>query len=68
MSHGDHISARATRRLRLGGRVQGVGFRPFVSRSAHQFGITGSVCNRGGEVEIITRASPRSWNAFSTTC
>ncbi len=34
------------------GRVQGVGFRPFVSRLAHEFGLTGWVLNRSGQVEI----------------
>jgi hydrogenase maturation protein HypF len=46
----------ATWRLRLTGHVQGVGFRPFVYRLAHEFGIAGSVCNLQGEVEILARA------------
>ncbi len=37
---------------RIGGRVQGVGFRPFVYRLAHDQCLTGWVRNCGGEVEI----------------
>lgn len=44
--------ARATRRICLTGHVQGVGFRPFVFRLAREYGITGWVRNRLGEVEI----------------
>ncbi|MGO9949751.1 MAG: carbamoyltransferase HypF [Steroidobacteraceae bacterium] len=40
------------RRWLIGGRVQGVGFRPFVYRLAHLHELTGWVRNRGGEVEI----------------
>ncbi|MEP6548915.1 MAG: carbamoyltransferase HypF [Gammaproteobacteria bacterium] len=39
-------------RWRIGGRVQGVGFRPFVYRLACRFELTGWVRNHGGEVEI----------------
>ena len=36
--------------------MQGVGFRPFVSRLADRYGISGSVCNKGSYVEIFARA------------
>ncbi|MDD5034262.1 MAG: carbamoyltransferase HypF [Methylococcaceae bacterium] len=39
-------------RILVTGRVQGVGFRPFVSRLANELGLTGWVRNRSGEVEI----------------
>ncbi|MDD2761782.1 MAG: Sua5/YciO/YrdC/YwlC family protein, partial [Methylomonas sp.] len=39
-------------RIELGGRVQGVGFRPFVSRLASALGLTGWVRNHSGQVEI----------------
>jgi hydrogenase maturation protein HypF len=39
-------------RWRIVGRVQGVGFRPFVYRLACQFALTGWVRNAGGEIEI----------------
>lgn len=53
-----------TRRLRLAGLVQGVGFRPFVSLTAHRFDITGSVCNRGGEVEIVAQGEAAQLERF----
>ena len=36
-----------TKKIRVYGIVQGVGFRPTVSRHAVAAGITGSVCNKG---------------------
>jgi hydrogenase maturation protein HypF len=39
-------------RWRIGGRVQGVGFRPFVYRLARRHALCGWVRNRSGEVEI----------------
>lgn len=43
--------------IRVYGIVQGVGFRPFVSRIAVKTGITGSVCNKGPYVEIYAQGS-----------
>jgi hydrogenase maturation protein HypF len=40
------------RRWRLGGRVQGVGFRPYVYRLAQHFGVSGWVRSDGRELEI----------------
>lgn len=47
-------------RLRLCGRVQGVGFRPFVLRLARRLDIAGSVQNLRGEVEIIAEGAHRA--------
>ncbi|CAG1772356.1 partial Carbamoyltransferase HypF, partial [uncultured bacterium] len=46
------------------GRVQGVGFRPFVSRIAHRFKLAGWVLNRGGEVEIRVEGPPQALAGF----
>lgn len=40
-------------KVTLTGHVQGVGFRPFVYRLASQYGITGQVQNRMGDVEVV---------------
>ena len=50
--------------LRVHGRVQGVGFRPFVYRLAHEFGLSGWVQNRSGEVEIQLQGDPAMLCAF----
>ena len=47
----DH-APRTARTWTVEGRVQGVGFRPFVYRLAHAHGITGTVQNLGGAVAI----------------
>lgn len=39
--------------IRLYGIVQGVGFRPFVKRTADEFDIHGTVANKGSYVEVI---------------
>ncbi len=57
-------SAGAARRWRIGGRVQGVGFRPFVYRLALHHELTGWVRNRGGEVEILAQGPMERLRAF----
>jgi hydrogenase maturation protein HypF len=51
-------------RILVTGRVQGVGFRPFVSRIAHELGLSGWVRNRSGEVEIHAEGPAESLDAF----
>jgi len=48
----------------LGGRVQGVGFRPFVYRVAQRFGIQGWVRNCSGEVEVLAQGAPELLQRF----
>jgi hydrogenase maturation protein HypF len=50
--------------IRLYGIVQGVGFRPFVSRTADRFGITGNVANKGSVVEIHASGDEESLKNF----
>ncbi len=52
------------RRLTITGQVQGVGFRPFVYRIAHQHHINGWVQNRRGEVLIFAEASTDALDRF----
>ena len=55
---------RVERRWRLGGRVQGVGFRPFVYRLASEHRLTGWVRNLGGEVEIHAEGAAEQVRVF----
>ena len=53
-----------TRRLRVYGIVQGVGFRPTVARHAMEAGIAGTVCNKGPYVEVYAQGSPEQLDRF----
>lgn len=57
-------SACEAHRLTITGQVQGVGFRPFVYRLAHHYGINGWVQNRRGEVRIYAEAPPALIDKF----
>ena len=46
-----------TEMIRAYGIVQGVGFRPFVSREADRLGLKGTVANKGSYVEIHAQGS-----------
>ena len=50
--------------IRVFGIVQGVGFRPFVSRAAASAKITGSVCNKGPYVEIFAQGTDEQLERF----
>ncbi len=54
----------AARRWTVGGRVQGVGFRPFVYRLAQRLRLDGWVMNRGGAVEVLAQGTNAALTAF----
>ena len=53
-----------TWRIRVYGIVQGVGFRPTVSRHATTHGIRGTVCNKGPYVEILAQGTKEQIDGF----
>jgi acylphosphatase len=56
-----------TRRLRIHGRVQGVGFRHYMTREARRRGVAGWVRNRSdGTVEAIVQGSLDAINGLIT--
>lgn len=55
---------RMDRIIRIYGIVQGVGFRPFVSRLAHELKVRGSVANKGSYVEVLARGSEDTIDEF----
>jgi hydrogenase maturation protein HypF len=60
----DADAGRVARRYVMTGRVQGVGFRPFVYRLAHRHGLTGHVRNLRGDVEVIVAGANDAVAAF----
>ena len=58
------MEEKVTRRIRVYGIVQGVGFRPTVSRHAATCGICGSVSNKGPYVEIYAQAEEHRVGQF----
>jgi hydrogenase maturation protein HypF len=56
--------SREARRLEIRGVVQGVGYRPFVWRLAHELDVTGTVRNEGGVVVIHAEGDPVPLDLF----
>ncbi|MEA4922526.1 MAG: carbamoyltransferase HypF [Eubacteriaceae bacterium] len=49
----ERAGEKVTEKIRIWGIVQGVGFRPFVAKTAERFNMKGEVLNIGGLVEIV---------------
>jgi len=60
------MSDHETRLWKLGGRVQGVGFRPFVYRLAREYGLSGWVVNHSGQVEILAQGEYAALDGFAS--
>ena len=54
-----------THRLTVSGRVQGVGFRPFIYRLAQREGVSGWVRNLAGQVDILAQGDPPALHRFA---
>lgn len=63
---GSASAQQETRRWLISGRVQGVGFRPFVYRSARALGLSGWVKNLSGQVAVVARGEPEALEAFDS--
>ena len=58
------MTDKISKRIRMYGIVQGVGFRPAVSRCAEIHSILGTVCNYGSFVEIVAQGKPADVDQF----
>ncbi|MFO7875812.1 MAG: carbamoyltransferase HypF [Desulfovermiculus sp.] len=65
MKHDPNFDSPFTLHLVLTGRVQGVGFRPFVYRLAREMGLAGRVHNTPEGVEILVQGNPETVETFS---
>lgn len=66
MAESSEIEAVTSLGIVVTGRVQGVGFRPFVKRLANQLGLVGSVQNRAGDVHILVCGRADRIERFTT--
>lgn len=62
----DGHTERRARRIVISGRVQGVGFRPFIFRLAEQHGLTGWVRNGAGKVLVHAEGAAQALAWFET--
>ncbi len=61
----DRIEQAQRKRISVHGVVQGVGFRPFVYRLAHEHGLAGWVLNHSGGVDIEVEGASPALEAFT---
>jgi len=59
------MTALAAKKWLLGGRIQGVGFRPYICRLAQAYDLNGWVINHRGQVEILAQGDPAALNHFT---
>ena len=65
MNQTTKVDPHPVRRVTVAGRVQGVGFRPFVYRLAHELELTGWVYNASGVVEVAIQGPESQLDAFA---
>lgn len=58
------VDTREREVLTVTGQVQGVGFRPFAWRLAHELGLTGSIANHGAGVRLALEGAPGALAQF----
>lgn len=58
------MSEKIVEKITIWGVVQGVGFRPFVSKLGNRMEMDGEVCNSGGLVEIVVKDTAERLDAF----
>ena len=54
-----------SKKISVTGQVQGVGFRPFIYRIAHQYNVKGHVSNQTGTVIIVCQGANKDIDSFT---
>jgi hydrogenase maturation protein HypF len=61
------MAAKLTKKIRFWGIVQGVGFRPYVAKTADRLKMKGTVANVGGLVEVVVTDTEKKIKKFVDT-